>query len=528
VRLGDIVSKFRRPAAWTPPALLAALVVLAGCETPGFLDPGEMMRGGANKARLIVPIVPSLAEGLDEIDPDFASAEDIRQADLKASQTDYVIGRNDLISVSISEVAGNGVETVKTTRVSESGNISLPLVGTVKAAGLTEAELEKAVANAYRANNIIANAQVSATVLEARQRTFSVLGAVGRPGQFQIVQSDFRMLDAITIAGGVTVQGIEYAYIIRKDTKPEDTTKPSTTDAPKTGDQPRVKPVDPLEGKQGRGAVIERTRIGYVPETGRPVNLMVLADPPAPAPGETPKRIMIDGKWVDLKPAPGTTTNVPAPTDTVPAAPAKVDPPVTPAVPPADPNVVTPPLVNPVGGGTGTSGRSAAFEFDAPKADADSRIIRVPVERLLKGEIQYNIVIRANDTIIVPEPKVGEYYMGGHVQRTGVYSLTGRQITLKQAIISAGMVDPLAWPERTEIVRRLGKDKELFVRVNLPKIFAGEQPDIFLRPYDTVNVGTNAIAPFLAAIRGSFRFTYGFGFIYDRNFGQENGQQGGF
>jgi polysaccharide biosynthesis/export protein len=31
-------------------------------------------------------------------------------------------------------------------------------------------------------------------------------------------------------------------------------------------------------------------------------------------------------------------------------------------------------------------------------------------------------------------------------------------------------------------------------------------------------VGTNALAPFLAAIRGSFRFTYGFGFLYDRNF----------
>jgi hypothetical protein len=62
--------------------------------------------------------------------------------------------------------------------------------------------------------------------------------------------------------------------------------------------------------------------------------------------------------------------------------------------------------------------------------------------------------------------------------------------------------------------------------VNLPKIFAGEQPDVYLRPYDTVNVGTNALAPFLAAIRGAFRFTYGFGFIYDRNFyNQPNGQQ---
>jgi hypothetical protein len=172
----------------------------------------------------------------------------------------------------------------------------------------------------------------------------------------------------------------------------------------------------------------------------------------------------------------------------------------------------------PAPSGNADTTSSGGFAFNAPKPDSDTRIIRVPLERLQRGVLQYNVIIRPNDTIIVPSPRVGEYYMGGHVQRSGVYSLTGRQITLKQAIISAGMLDPLAWPDRTEVIRRVGKDREMFVRVNLPKIFAGEQPDIYLRPYDTVTVGTNALAPFLAAIRGSFRFTYGFGFIYDRNY----------
>jgi len=171
---------------------------------------------------------------------------------------------------------------------------------------------------------------------------------------------------------------------------------------------------------------------------------------------------------------------------------------------------------------TPVPGTTGSFEFEAPKPDPDTRIIRVPLERLQRGELQYNVVIRPNDTIIIPSPKVGEYYMGGHVGRAGVYSLTGRNITLKQAIISAGMIDPLGWPERTEVIRRIGKDKEMFVRVNLPKIFAGEQSDFYLRPYDTVSVGTNALAPFLAAIRNSFRFTYGFGFIYDQNFSPDS------
>ena len=40
---------------------------------------------------------------------------------------------------------GPGVETVKSVRVSESGNVSLPLVGQVPAQGLTEAQLETAI-----------------------------------------------------------------------------------------------------------------------------------------------------------------------------------------------------------------------------------------------------------------------------------------------------------------------------------------------------------------------------------------------
>jgi polysaccharide export outer membrane protein len=517
VRLGDLLMNLRKPAVWAPGAMIVGLLILGGCEPAlqkGFLDPGEMMR--VSKDRLLVPVLPSLAEGLDEADTDFANAEDVKQADLKPSTADYVIGRNDLLSISITEVAGPGVESVKTTRVSESGNVSLPLIGSVKAAGLTEAELEKAVAQTYRDKNLIQNAQVSVTVIEARQRTFSILGAVGRPGQYQIVQSDFRLLDALTLAGDVPVQGIENCYIIRKAPKPEDTAnKPADTGKP--ADTTRPKPVDPLEGKpQGRA------NFG-----GQPVHLMLLADAPNDPidPSEGGRKILIDGKWVTVKPPAGAGVETPASTPAPTPAPA---PSPTPAPAPAVDTTRDPLAPRPDAGaanaapGNPAPATTGSFEFEAPKPDPDTRILRVPLERLQRGELQYNVVIRPNDTIIIPSPKVGEYYMGGHVGRAGVYSLTGRNITLKQAIISAGMIDPLGWPERTEVIRRIGKDKEMFVRVNLPKIFAGEQSDFYLRPYDTVSVGTNALAPFLAAIRNSFRFTYGFGFIYDQNFSPDS------
>jgi len=58
--------------------------------------------------------------------------------------------------------------------------------------------------------------------------------------------------------------------------------------------------------------------------------------------------------------------------------------------------------------------------------------------------------------------------------------------------------------------------------VDLDKIAAGEQPDIYLKPNDIVRVGTNAFAPFVSALRSGFRLTYGFGFLYDRNYAPDN------
>jgi hypothetical protein len=58
--------------------------------------------------------------------------------------------------------------------------------------------------------------------------------------------------------------------------------------------------------------------------------------------------------------------------------------------------------------------------------------------------------------------------------------------------------------------------------VNLAAIFAGLEDDFILRDEDVLNVGTHIVAPFLFVIRNSFRFTYGFGFVYDRNFADKD------
>jgi hypothetical protein len=158
-----------------------------------------------------------------------------------------------------------------------------------------------------------------------------------------------------------------------------------------------------------------------------------------------------------------------------------------------------------------------------------ARVIQIPRDKLLAGDPRYNIVIRPGDRITVPVDIVGEFWILGNLNQQGAITLTGRPLTLKMAIASAGGLGPLAVPQKVEVVRRIGKNKaglvqEETVMVDLNKIAKGLQPDFFIKPYDLVNVGTTGTSRWLAGLRNAFRATYGFGFIYDRNF---NGQSFG-
>lgn len=443
--------------------LACTAVVLAvgtGCETKSFIDPSEL--GRLKKDPLVLPILDSLETGVEEPIDLFADAGEIQAEDLVATDTDYVIGKNDLVNISVTDVVAPGVETVKSQRVSETGFVSLPLVGTLPAAGLTEAELEKAIQEKYRSSNLIQSANVSVTVTEARARTFSVIGNVSAAGQYAILQSDFRMLDAMVLFKDVGLNS-DFIYVIRKaksETPASATTHPADAGAA-TGEDLLAPPTDDVAAPATQASLEPTTDVAQE-DTGK----YVIVDG---------KPVMVDGAVSDDS------------TATMAAA-----------------------ATQPFGG------------FQALSEPADKRVIRVPVTPLKNGELKYNVVIRAGDMLVVPAPVTGEYYMGGHVARVGVYSLTGRKITIKQAVVAAGMLDSVAMPYRTDIIRRIGPSKEIWARVDLDAIYDGRQPDIFLKPNDIVHVGTNAFAPFLAAIRGGFRFSYGLGFLYDKNFSDDN------
>ena len=113
-------------------------------------------------------------------------------------------------------------------------------------------------------------------------------------------------------------------------------------------------------------------------------------------------------------------------------------------------------------------------------------------------------------------------YIDGLIGRPGVYNLpTSGKLTLSRLVAAAGGLGELAIPQRVDLVRRLGEDKEACIRVNLAAIRNRAEPDIVMRADDHVIIGTNFFATPLAVIRNGFRMTYGFGFLIDRNFGND-------
>jgi polysaccharide export outer membrane protein len=163
------------------------------------------------------------------------------------------------------------------------------------------------------------------------------------------------------------------------------------------------------------------------------------------------------------------------------------------------------------------AGEKLPMELEWEQA-IQTRLIRIPTDKLLAGDPRYNIVVQPGDTIHVPVDLIGEFTIMGNVNRVGPINITGRPWTLMMAIAAAGGLGPLAQPKNVEVIRRIGAKKEEIVMVDLDKIAAGEQPDFFIKPNDLINVGTEVTARWKAVLRNAFRAAYGFAFVYDRNF----------
>jgi polysaccharide export outer membrane protein len=145
---------------------------------------------------LIVPLVCSAD-----------STQDTKPLPLDASQLnidrpigDYVIGVQDKLRIRVFEIKDLSFDDEE---VGANGDIELPLIGTLTAAGLTTDQLRHEITRRL-ADKYLQSPQVSVSVSESASQKVTVEGEVKNPGVFQ-VKGRTTLMQAITMAGGPSV-----------------------------------------------------------------------------------------------------------------------------------------------------------------------------------------------------------------------------------------------------------------------------------------------------------------------------------
>lgn len=141
----------------------------------------------------------------------------------RSHDADYRLGPNDVLSVSVLQAP----ELDTSTRVSQEGEISLPLLGAVRAAGLTTPQLELAIESRLR-EKYIREPDVNVQLTDLQSQPVSVMGAVNEPGVFQMRGSQ-TLLEVLSLAGGLAPDAGDTVIVVRND--PTRATSEFATDA---------------------------------------------------------------------------------------------------------------------------------------------------------------------------------------------------------------------------------------------------------------------------------------------------------
>lgn len=112
---------------------------------------------------------------------------------------DYRIGAADKLRISIFQVPDLSLESVV---VDASGNLQMPLIGSIRASGLTPVELATNIQDRLRGQHL-RQPQVTISVTDAASQKITVDGAVTKPGVYQM-RGRITLLQAVAMAEGPT------------------------------------------------------------------------------------------------------------------------------------------------------------------------------------------------------------------------------------------------------------------------------------------------------------------------------------
>ncbi|WP_233243360.1 MULTISPECIES: polysaccharide biosynthesis/export family protein [unclassified Caulobacter] len=167
--------------------------------------------------------------------PVMTMAPSIAQAQTPAAVTgSYRLGAGDkirLITYGEESLSGDF-------EVSGAGTIALPLIGEIKAMGLTPSELQASISNALR-GGYLKDPRVSVEV--STYRPFYILGEVNKPGEYPYANG-LTVMNAVAMANGFTYRANTRKVIVRHGEEASDKEYPLNSSLPVApGDTIRIK-----------------------------------------------------------------------------------------------------------------------------------------------------------------------------------------------------------------------------------------------------------------------------------------------
>ena len=102
-------------------------------------------------------------------------------------------------------------------RVSSKGVIGMPLVGEIPVAGKSHAEIESQILNAYYPRYVKRPSPVVVQVAEYSTVKVTILGAVDKPGVYDLRSDEMSLVALLMKAGGVVKEGAGIARIYQQD-----------------------------------------------------------------------------------------------------------------------------------------------------------------------------------------------------------------------------------------------------------------------------------------------------------------------
>lgn len=132
---------------------------------------------------------------------DVAKATELPSSDTAASRVtvipsdNYVIGVDDVLGINVWKEQ----ELSKSVAVRPDGMITLPLVGEIKAIGLTPNQLQDQITTAL--TKLMSDPVVTVSVVSINSLSYNVMGQVNKPGYFPLTRP-LTVLDALALSGG--------------------------------------------------------------------------------------------------------------------------------------------------------------------------------------------------------------------------------------------------------------------------------------------------------------------------------------